>query len=158
MNLRMATADDIENLVKIRFDYFAAEAFTVSAEEKECIAAQLYDYFNNHLQIDFFAALIEIDATLASTAFLAIAEKPANLSFPTGKTGTILNVFTYPPYQKRGYATKALQLLIAKAKQQNLSYLELSASKKGKPLYQKLGFAERDFAKAFTTEMRMSLL
>ena len=157
MHLRMATSADLEDLVKIRFAYFEADHFCISPAQREQLAAQLGPYFKTHLNRDFFAALAEDEVTLAAAAFLAVAEKPANPNFPTGKTGTVLNVFTYPAYRRRGYATAAMNALIDVAKQQDLSYLELSASQSGKPLYQKLGFEERDFAKILTTEMRLPL-
>jgi GNAT superfamily N-acetyltransferase len=93
---------------------------------------------------------------IVSTAFLVIFEKPANLSWPTGKTGMILNVLTYPQYRRMGYAINTMNLLIEKAKQQNLSYIELSASDLGKPLYKNLGFQELE--PSHFTEMKMSLL
>lgn len=158
MHLRMAASADLEDLVKIRFAYFEAENFSISPAQREQLTAQLGPYFETHLNRDFFAALAEDDGTIAASAFLAVAEKPANPKFPTGKTGTVLNVFTYPAYRRRGYATAAMKALMDVAKQQDLSYIELSASRSGKPLYQKLGFEERDLTKVLTTEMRLALV
>lgn len=138
--VRMASPHDIDKLVSVRFDYFAAEGWEISREQREVIETNLRQYFANYLNTDFFAALVEVDGTIAAVAFLAISAKPANLSFPTGKTGTVLNVLTYPEHRKRGYATRAMQALIDEARRQNLSYIELTASESGKPLYQKLGF------------------
>ena len=154
--LRMATVDDTQNLIKARFDYFAAEKWEVSPEQYELIRSSLERYIPKHLNIDFFAALVEENNKIVSLAFLVILEKPANLSFPTGKNGLILNVLTYPEYRKRGFATTAMNALIEEAKRQNLSYIELSSSESGKTLYQKLGFREREPSRF--TEMRLSLL
>lgn len=157
VTVHMAEIKDIETLIKVRFDYFDAENIALSVENKKEIAAQLYHYYNNHLNADFFAVFVEINGTLASTAFLAIAEKPANPRFPTGKTGAVLNVLTYPPYRRQGCATKAMQRLIAEAKSQNLSLLELSASQYGRPLYQKLGFLEKTCVRPEMTDMTLTL-
>lgn len=103
--------------------------------------AQLNDYYPKHLNRDFFAAIAENSTgKIVSSAFLVIVEKPANLSFITGKTGIILNVLTVPEYRRQGYAEAAVKLLVFKAKDYNLSYLELSATNMGMPLYEKLGF------------------
>jgi GNAT superfamily N-acetyltransferase len=155
--IHMANIGDIETLVELRFAYFDAEKIKLTAENKREITAQLSDYFKNHLNIDFFAILVEVGGELAATAFLAIAEKPANPRFPTGRTGTILNVLTLSPYRRQGCATKAMQRLIAIAKNQNLSLLELSASKYGRPLYQKLGFLEKTCVRPEMTDMTLSL-
>lgn len=157
MKVRMATLKDVDILVKARFDYFAAEKWELSSDEKTVIGTQLQQYYPEHLDRDFFAAFVEDDeGIIASTAFLLISERPANLSWPTGKTGMILNVHTYPEYRRKGYATSIMNLLIEEAKRQNLSYIELSASPHGKPLYEKLGFqalGSSDF-----TDMKLSLL
>ncbi len=157
MNARMANRNDVDTLIKVRFDYFAAEKLEIDDDKRNLIGSQLKEYYSKHLNLDFFAAFIEDDSgNIVSTAFLVIFEKPANLSWTTGKTGMILNVHTYPKYRKMGYATKTMNLLIQEAKNQDLSYIELSASELGKPLYKKLGFQE--FEPSHFTEMKMYLL
>lgn len=153
--IRMATMNDIDKLIKVRFDYFSDEKFEIPDGKRQLIESQLPAYFAKHLDVDFFAAFIEIDGNIAAAAFLVISEKPANLSFPTGRIGTFLNVLTYPQYRKMGFATKLLNLLIDEGKRQNLSYIELSASEMGRKLYNKLGFIERDFSMSHFTEMRL---
>lgn len=108
------------------------------------ITDQLQSYFPKHINDDFIAVLAEVEGKVVSTAFLVITEKPANLSFITGKTGIILNVFTYKDFRRKGYASKVLQYIIEEARRFNLSYIELSATKNGLPLYKKLGFTERN--------------
>ena len=152
----MATADDIENLIKARFDFFEAENWEVPSGQRPVIEANLRQYFTNHLNIDFFAAVIEENSQIVSLAFLSVSSVPANPFYPTGKTGMIRNVLTYPGHRKRGLATKALCMLIEEAKRQNVSYVELSASGSGRPLYKKLGFREKE--PSCYTEMRLSLL
>lgn len=153
----MATYEDIDRLIKLRFDYFAAERWEYTDNIGDSIRSELRRYYTEHLNRDFFAALAADDAAnIASTAFLAIFEKPANLSFPTGKTSMIFNVLTYPEYRRMGYATGTMSLLIERAKRENLSYIELSSTELGKPLYKKLGFEER--GPSPFTEMKMSLL
>ena len=139
----MASKDDIDILIKVRFDYFDTEELDISPEQKVLIETNLKQYYSKHIGLDFYAAFVETDGEIASVAFLAIAEKPANLSWPTGKIGTMLNVLTFPKYRRKRYATSILNELIGEARKQKLSYIELSASESGKPLYHKLGFMER---------------
>ncbi len=157
MKARMADHYDVDKLINVRFDYFATEKWELTNDKRDMISSQLQQYYSKHLNVDFFAAFIEDDiGDIVSTAFLVISEKPANLSWPTGKTGMILNVLTYPKYRKMGYATNTMNLLIDEAKKQGVSYIELSASDLGKSLYKKLGFQENK--SAHFTEMKMSLL
>lgn len=156
MQTRFAEIADVPALIRVRFAYFAAESWALTAARQEEIRAQLAQYFPVHLGRDFFAALsLDEDGAVASAAFLAVAHKPANPNFPTGKTGEILNVFTSPAHRRKGLATRGLRLLIKRAQEENLSRLELSASPAGRPVYEKLGF--RPVAASPFTEMRLSL-
>ncbi len=141
MDVRFATPADIPDLLRLRFDFFDDDpVLAVAGEKKDIIAVQLMRYFEAHLNRDFFAALAIVNGIIAAVSFLAIHEKPANYRFPTGKTAEILNVFTYTEYRFNGYATATLMCLIDKAKQENASFIELSATSSGKPVYEKLGF------------------
>jgi len=68
----------------------------------------------------------------------------------------VLNVLTYPQYRKMGYATKIMNFIIEEAKNHDVSYIELSASELGKPLYKKLGFLED--IPSHTTHMKKTLI
>ena len=152
---RKATAEDIDTLVKVRFDYFAAENWKVSAEQGALIEANLRSFYAKHLNDDFFAFLTEVDHQVVSAAFLGIEYRPANLSHFTGKTGTVYNVLTYPEHRRRGCATRTMRALIDEALEQELSYITLAASASGKPLYRKLGFQE--LIPTVFTDMKLTL-
>jgi len=140
---RMATEDDIDNLIAARFDYFEVEKWETTPELKKSIESALWKYFTKNLNNDFFAALIEDEnGKICSLSFLAIAERPANPFYPTGRVGLFQNVLTYPEHRRKGYAKKVLNVLLDIAKRQNLSFVELCASDMGKPMYEKMGFVE----------------
>lgn len=147
--------NDIELLIKLRLAYLNDDRGELSEQDKSAVISQLKEYYPKHLESDFIAYIAETDSNIIAAAFLVIKEVPANPAFITGKTGTILNVFTYPEYRKKGIATKLLELVIEEAKIQNLSFIELSATESGKPLYEKLGFQTRQPSKY--TEMRLNL-
>lgn len=143
MDVHFALPADIHDLIRLRFDFFDTDPrLAVTGTQKALMAAQLQSYYEKHLNRDFFAALAEADGRIAAVSFLAIYEKPANYRFPTGKIAEILNVFTYTEYRFNGYATATLKLLIEKAQQEKASFIELSATSSGKPVYEKLGFEE----------------
>lgn len=155
MEIRKATLNDIDTLIKLRIDYLIADRGQLTMEEEASVRAQLTAYFPKHMDDGFIACLAEVDGNVASTAFLAISDKPANPAFITGKTGTLLNVLTYPEYRRMGLATKVISCIIGEARGLGISYIELSATDEGKPLYKKLGFAEQ---KSKYTEMRLQLV
>lgn len=153
MDIRFALLKDMEMLIKVRFDFLSNFKEALTPAEKKQITSQLRAYYKKHLNRDFFAVLAEKEEETVSAAFLVIYEKPANPWFKTGKTATLLNVLTYPQHRKKGYAAKAIKMLIEKAKQLDVSYIDLSASETGKPLYEELGFVE-----VHSTEMRLRLV
>lgn len=155
MIMRKATIDDIDILIKIRLDYLIADRGNLTEKEEAAIRIQLPTYYSNNINNNFIAIFAEVDNKVVAAAFMAISEKPANPAFITGKTGTLLNVFTYPEYRRMGLATKVINQVIDEAKQLGVSSIDLSATADGKPLYEKLGFTER---KSKYTEMKLQLI
>jgi len=106
MIYRQAKESDILQLINMRLAYFAEDYGKLSDEQIKTIRSQLKDYFSKHLNRDLFVYVCEDNAIIVSTVFLLIQEKPANPSFITGITGTIMNVYTLPQYrlyQKLGF-------------------------------------------------------
>ena len=153
MLIKKAKIDDIEQLIKLRIDYLVEERGNLSNDEESAIKKQLKSYLEKHISDDSFVGIVaDVEGVIASTAFLAISERPANPIFITGLKGTILNVLTYPEYRRKGIATKVLEALIEEAKRANVSSIELMATTDGRYLYEKLGFKETTY-----TAMRLQL-
>ncbi len=151
----MAGQEDITALVGVRLEFLREDYNKMSQEQGDSIRKQLFEYYENHINKDFYAYIAVEDGEIVASAFLLIVERPANPSFPTGRIGTILNVYTRPAYRRRGLAGGLLEMLKEDAKGHKLSYLELLATEDGYPLYLKQGF--RDY-KSKCTEMRMELI
>lgn len=146
MNIRKATLFDLNRLIALRMDYLKLEG-GLTQDQETTINAQLRKYFVRHIQSDDFFAILAVDGgRVASAAFLVITERPASPAFITGKTGTVLNVLTYPEYRKRGLSTRVLLTLIEEARNMGVSMIDLFAAPDGVPLYKKLGFQEYKFS------------
>jgi len=144
--LRKANLDDVELLIQLRIDYLTIDKGKPSYHEETAIRNQLKKYFSKHIPDNtFIGILAEVNGGIASTAYLAVSEKPANQVFMTGITGTILNVLTYPEHRRKGIATKVLKELIEEAKAVGVSYIDLSSTSDGKVLYEKMGFKETKY-------------
>ena len=63
-------------------------------------------------------------------------------AFITGKTGTVLNVYTMPTHRRKGLASKLMTMMLEDAAAHQLSVVELKATDDGYSLYQKLGFVD----------------
>jgi len=151
---RFAGKADAPTLLQLRMAYLYDDHGELSAAEEVQIRAQLEDYFPRAIEENLLAVLAFDGGEPVACACLVITEKPANPAFPTGKTGTILSVYTEPTYRRRGIATHMMKMLIEEGKKLNLSFIELSATVSGKPLYEKLGFREK---KSAYTPMKLKL-
>lgn len=64
-----------------------------------------------------------------------------------GRAAIVVNVYTEPPFRRRGLARRLMETVLAWAAAQRLESLVLHAAPDGRPLYESLGFA-------VTNEMR----
>lgn len=146
MEIYKATLNDLNDLIQLRVDFLKMDAGHLSEEDENAIRIQVKSYFEKHLAFgDFVATIAKVDGQIASAAFLIIQERPANLSFPTGVTATLLNVITYPEYRQKGLATRVVEAIIKEAKKKNVSSIELYSTGEGKSLYKKLGFKQPSY-------------
>jgi len=137
--------NDLNIFIKLRLDFLSEINKDLTEKNKILIEDSLKKYYTKYLlKNEFIGIICEYIGTVISTAFLAINEKPANYNFVNGKIGTLLNVYTYPEYRKNGISTKILDLIIKEAKEQNVSEIELTATKDGEKLYYKFGFNESE--------------
>lgn len=141
MIFEKATLEDIDELVAMRIAYLVEDYNGLQDSEKEKIEKSLPDYYKKHLNQDLIICVAR-ENKIASCVFLLITEKPANPSFISGKTGTVLNVYTKPEYRKRGLASKLMNMLLEEAKERKLDFVELKATEDGYPLYKAIGFEE----------------
>mgnify|MGYP001123504378 FL=1 len=154
MNIYKATLDDIDDLIRLRSDFLTMDQGRLSDQNEKEIRAQLKVYLAKHIPLEDFIAVIAKHPTgkIASAAFLIIQERPANPSFITGLTGTLLNVVTYPEFRRKGIASQVIREIINEARQKGVSSIDLYATDDGKELYKKLGFVEPSY-----TSMRLKL-
>jgi len=154
---REAELSDIDALIRLRLEFLELNRGNkLTKDETKAITAQLCDYIPREIGKNFIVCLAEINGEVVSSAYMAVAEKPANTSFITGKSATVLNVFTYLPYRRRGIATQLMKMLIERAATMQISLLELSATQSGKFLYEKLGFTRKENSNY--TPMKLELL
>ena len=142
MQFEKATTADIPALVALRLAYLQEDLSELSAEDAHNIASLLPGYYRKHLEQDLFVYVAREGADIAACAFLLVVEKPMSPSFPTGKTGTVLNVYTRPASRRKGYAKRLMEMMLEDARAQQLSVIELKATEDGYPLYRAVGFGD----------------
>ena len=152
ITIRTATKNDIETLIKFRFMYMTDVEGELSEKQINALDSQLPKYFNEHIDYDFTAYLAEDNGKAVSVIFMVRLEKPASVHFLSGSTCYLMNVYTISEYRRLGIASMILDKLIADAKSEGITCIDLSATEMGKHVYLKKGFIERG-----NTEMRIEL-
>lgn len=137
-----ASNKEISELAELRIAYLQEDLGTISEPDMQCLQTALPQYFKNHLNRDLKVYLAKDGNAIVSCAFLLIVEKPMSPMFMTGKTGTVLNVYTKPEYRKKGYAKQLMKALLEDAKANELSVIELKATADGYHLYKSVGFED----------------
>ena len=139
MEYTFGTIADIPALIDMRTAYILEDFGKLSPEDEAVMRKTLPDYFSEHLNRDCIA-------------FLMILQKPCHPKMIHGKMGEVLSVYTLPAYRRQGIAQHNMQRLVDYARASGLDYVNLSATKAGYPVYQKVGFFERQ---SHYTEMQI---
>lgn len=137
-----ADMNDIEVLTELRAEYIKEDWGEVPTETMAAIAGALPEYFAGHLNKDVFAFVCRADDTVVGCCLLYVSEMPPNPSFIHGKIGTVLNVYTRPPFRRKGIAHELMLMLLGESERLGLDYVELKATDEGYGLYKKLGFED----------------
>lgn len=140
MIFEKATIKDINGLTDLRLAYLQEDLGVIT--NKELIQESLPGYYEKHLNKDLMVYVARDEEDIVSCAFLLIVEKPMSPSFITGKTGTVLNVYTKPEYRNKGYAKKLMTMMLEDATAQDVSIIELKATEDGYSLYKSVGFED----------------
>lgn len=145
MEIRIATRDDIEELIRVRHA-FRTDLSPHSDEENQALDAQFRTYLQTKIESGQFVGVLgEVGIDVACAAFLLVEDCPATRELPRGRFGKIINVYTYPQYRRQGYATEILEQIIAKARVLDLDAIELEATNIGQTVYERVGFSVREF-------------
>ena len=143
MKFEKATTKDIEQLTELRVAYIQEDLGNVDEEDLEAMRGALPEYYSKHLNNDLHVYTARNDDRgIVACAFLLIVEKPASPAFITGKTGTVLNVYTKPECRHKGYAKRLMEIMLEDAAKEHLSVVELKATDEGYRLYQSVGFED----------------
>ena len=142
MNVEKAETEDIKALVKMRISYLIEDNGSLDAQDLAAIIRELPGYFQAHLDKDLFVYVIRDGQNIVSCAFFLTVEKPMSPAFINGRTGMVLNVYTCPPYRRKGCAKIIMEALLSEAKKMEISVIELKATMDGYPLYRSAGFLE----------------
>lgn len=131
---------DVGVLVHARLDFLAQDSH-LATDFQDSLVIHLEKYFKEHVSKDDFLALAVMEKEeMVSIGFILIQSVPPGSFVPSGRVGTLLNILTYPRYQRKGYGTILLTALIEEARRLQLGFIDLHATEQGKKLYKNRGF------------------
>lgn len=148
MDIRFATIDDIELIIKLRTLQLEDEAKQYNSSEtvSDDYLKHMYRYLLNEFNKErFIQVFIEEDNYVIATGALKWTDFPPSFTNPTGYLGYITNMYTDVNYRRQAYATKVLNILKNEAEKRGIQTLFLGASKSGQMVYKKFGFSEIDW-------------
>jgi GNAT superfamily N-acetyltransferase len=147
---RLATADDVASLVRLRAA-FLAEVAEADAADPALLDA-LRQYFAAALPAgEFVALLAEAGGEIVATGGLVFHRHAPSHHNLSGCEGYVLNMYTLPAWRGRGIATAILRKLLVVASERGCPRVSLHARPQARPIYARAGFVPVE------TEMRLAV-
>ncbi|NHJ05221.1 MAG: N-acetyltransferase [Candidatus Heimdallarchaeota archaeon] len=141
-SLRLATEEDISQLIELRIEFIKEVHVKVSNEEAVIYRKHLESYFREHMRDGSFLAWIALDSqqNIIATSGLVIITKPPQVWNLPGKEAYIMNMYTKLEWRKKGIGSALLEKLLEESKKRGINEIALHATSVGRSLYEKYGF------------------
>ena len=141
--VRRAVAADAAEITRLRRLMFMAMGLDCDSVdwERPCVA-----FFEHHLgTADVVAMVVDApDGTgLAASGVIELSREIPSPRAPRGTNAYISTISTDPRWRRRGMAAAIMNALIEVARAAGIDNVDLHATAEGRPLYERLGFAER---------------
>jgi len=148
--IREATADDIPEILEQRKRIYV----DMGHDKPEALSRMIStsrEFLAQAIPAGSFRGwLANVDGRVVAGGAVLLSPWPSHTYDGECRRATILNVYTYPEFRRRGIARQLMQLMIEWCRNQRLAMVYLHASEDGRSLYESLGFEP-------TTEMRLKL-
>ena len=139
MNFRIATKEDIPQLVECRARQLIDEGQNPDKDITESNTAYFLEYFESGQMEEW---VCEEDGRIVATGAVIYYRFPPSFENGDGLKAYIANIYTDPEYRGRRIAPNMLKILEQRARERNVCELWLEASKWGRPVYEKYGFRQ----------------
>ena len=142
---RIASIDDIEVLIDTRIKFLhEAEEIHINECSKN-LRETLRTYFQNNVPKGNFISWVAYEEdNIVATSGVSFHEVPPTFGNVSGKEAYIMNMYTLPEYRKRGIGTRLITKLLEIIKERGIKKVRLHATDKGKSLYERAGFQNKD--------------
>ncbi|MGA8213361.1 MAG: GNAT family N-acetyltransferase [Candidatus Sulfotelmatobacter sp.] len=140
LDIRVATINDIPEILRQRRAMYEDMEYQ-DADALAAMVATSADYLAKAVSDGSFRAWLASagDRVIAGGAII-ISPWPAHPYDLECRRATILNVYTYPDYRRRGIARRLMQTMIDWCRREGFARVTLHASTDGRSVYESLGF------------------
>ena len=142
---KLATLDDINELVKTRIVVLRAANKLSDDVDMSEVERESYDYYMNALESgEHIAYLVYDNDKFIGAGGISFFKVMPTYHNPSGRKAYIMNMYTAPDYRRQGIAFNTLDLLVKVAKEKDIKQISLEATDMGRPLYEKYGFVKME--------------
>ncbi|TCL49670.1 ribosomal protein S18 acetylase RimI-like enzyme [Thermolongibacillus altinsuensis] len=139
--IRKATIQDIEEIVRLRLELFKELGEVQSVQEEALAITATRKYLEEALSNNEFISFLALsNHHVISISGMVLFKRPPYLENLNGLEAYILNMYTIPEYRGKGLARTLLQNCIEECKKIGVKRIWLHASNDGMPLYKSMGF------------------
>jgi GNAT superfamily N-acetyltransferase len=148
--IRQATQNDISEILRHRRGMYEDMDYTDGAALSAMLSTS-EPYLTAALANGSFRSWLALDGTrIVGGGAVLINAWPSHPYDLECRRATILNVYVYPDFRRKGVARRLMETMIDWCREEGFAAVYLHASKDGRLLYEGLGFEP-------TTEMRLKL-
>lgn len=142
VEIRQATADDIETLMKWRMEVLH-EVFSIpESQPTEKLEAENRAYYERALRTgEHIACFAWVEDQIVGCGGICLYQEMPSPDNPDGRCAYLMNIYTRPKVRKQGIGEAIITWLVNRATDLGISKIYLETSKAGKSLYTKMGFA-----------------
>lgn len=140
--IRLATHDDIEQLIQMRWDFTYEDNDATPKVDWEGYHRECEQFLQQALQGDrWYIWVAEIDNIVVSHIYVELIDKVPRPGRVTHPFGYVTNVYTRPEYRGQGIGSKLLSAIEQWAREINLEFLIVWPSSTSVNFYERNGYA-----------------
>ena len=139
--IRLATLDDVEELIRLRLDFLVEVGNLKAGVDGGELGAAMRDYLVRKMPSGVFLAWVaESGGAIVATSGVTLFERPPNGANPSGLEAYLSNMYTLPGWRGRGLGTALVATIVAHLKATRVRRIWLHATDQGRPVYARAGF------------------
>lgn len=140
MKIRDATVADLDEILRHRSGMYEDMGYD-DAQVLTSLVSTSTPYFAKALTEGSFRGwLAEIEGRVVGGGGVLISPWPSHPYDLECRRATILNVYTYPEFRRKGIARRVMEVILNWLRKQGYAAVWLHASEHGRSLYEDLGF------------------